>query len=64
MKITQDVREYAESLGMAPEKALEEGMREKAVAFKEGGQHLYVAGDTVAAVAAAADAVVAGPQEP
>ncbi|HXI55335.1 MAG TPA: phosphomethylpyrimidine synthase ThiC [Polyangia bacterium] len=66
MKITQDVREYAESLGMAPEKALEEGMREKAVAFKEGGQHLYAAGDTAGPVTAAAAvaAAVAGPQEP
>jgi phosphomethylpyrimidine synthase len=68
MKITQDVREYAESLGMAPDKALEEGMREKAAAFKEGGQHLYAAGDAAIAaaapVAAAAVAAVAGPQEP
>ncbi|HEX3698423.1 MAG TPA: phosphomethylpyrimidine synthase ThiC [Polyangia bacterium] len=44
MKITQDVRDYADSLGMAPDKALEEGLREKAAAFNDSGQNLYAAG--------------------
>ncbi|HEY2900939.1 MAG TPA: phosphomethylpyrimidine synthase ThiC [Polyangia bacterium] len=48
MKITQDVRDYADSLGLAPEKALEEGLREKAAAFNDSGQNLYAAGDAPA----------------
>ena len=42
MKITQDVRDYADSLGVAPERALAKGMEEKAAEFKDGGQALYV----------------------
>jgi phosphomethylpyrimidine synthase len=47
MKITQDVREYADSLGMAPDQALAEGLKAKAAEFNETGQKLYVpAGST------------------
>jgi phosphomethylpyrimidine synthase len=45
MKITQDVRDYADSLGVAPERALAQGLEEKASEFKDGGQRLYVAAD-------------------
>ena len=42
MKITQDVRDYADSLGVGPERALAQGMEEKAAEFKDRGQTLYV----------------------
>jgi phosphomethylpyrimidine synthase len=42
MKITQDVRDFAASQGIAPEKALDAGMREKAAAFRDTGRELYV----------------------
>jgi phosphomethylpyrimidine synthase len=42
MKITQDVREYAEQKGLEEAKALEEGMREKAVEFREKGAEIYI----------------------
>jgi len=45
MKITQEVREYADSLGLDPEKALEEGMKEKSAEYTERGSQLYVAID-------------------
>src|SRR6187455_1209922 len=41
MKITQDVREYAAKQGITADQALEAGLREKASAFKAGGQQLY-----------------------
>jgi phosphomethylpyrimidine synthase len=41
MKITQDVREYAEQHGLAPDAALEAGMEEKAKEFVEGGASVY-----------------------
>ncbi len=41
MKITQDVREYAASKGLAPEAALDEGMREKAEEFRKTGAAIY-----------------------
>ncbi|MES9861679.1 MAG: phosphomethylpyrimidine synthase ThiC [Candidatus Thiodiazotropha sp. LLP2] len=41
MKITQDVREYAKSLGVTDGEALEQGMQEKAVEFKTQGGKLY-----------------------
>jgi phosphomethylpyrimidine synthase len=43
MKITQDVRDYAAAIGVAPERALAQGLEEKAVEFKDRGQSLYVA---------------------
>jgi phosphomethylpyrimidine synthase len=47
MKITQDVRDYADAMGVAPERALDQstrdqGMKEKAAEFKERGGKLYV----------------------
>jgi len=41
MKITQDVREYAEKHGMTAPEALERGMQEKAVEFVQQGAELY-----------------------
>jgi phosphomethylpyrimidine synthase len=46
MKITQDVRDYAAAQGIAADQALAAGMTEKAAAFRQAGQELYVAGDT------------------
>jgi phosphomethylpyrimidine synthase len=42
MKITQDVRDYAAAQGLKPDDALTAGLREKADAFRDGGQELYV----------------------
>ncbi len=42
MKITQDVREYAEKLGMDGEEALKKGMEEKAKEFADKGSELYI----------------------
>ena len=42
MRITQDVRDYAKSLGIdGGEKALEAGMEEKSKEFREGGGDIY-----------------------
>ena len=41
MKITQDVREYAEKQGIALEGALDTGMKDKAREFREAGSKLY-----------------------
>jgi phosphomethylpyrimidine synthase len=41
MKITQDVRDYAEKTGVAAEEALALGMREKAVEFVKKGAEIY-----------------------
>jgi phosphomethylpyrimidine synthase len=42
MKITQDVRDYAEATGIADaDAALAAGMEEKAAEFKEAGGELY-----------------------
>jgi len=41
MKITQDVREYAESHGLSEQDALRKGMQEKAVEFVRRGGELY-----------------------
>ncbi len=42
MKITQDVREYAEKIGLADEEALKKGLEEKAKEFAEAGNEIYV----------------------
>jgi phosphomethylpyrimidine synthase len=42
MKITQEVRRFAEEKGLEDSAALEEGMREKAEAFKEAGSEIYL----------------------
>ena len=41
MKITQDVREYAEKHGVSEPEALERGLQEKAVEFVQQGAELY-----------------------
>ncbi|HLF17896.1 MAG TPA: phosphomethylpyrimidine synthase ThiC [Candidatus Omnitrophota bacterium] len=43
MKITQDVREYAEKIGLDEEKALKKGLEEKAEEFKRKGAEIYSA---------------------
>jgi phosphomethylpyrimidine synthase len=42
MKITQEVRRFAEEKGLEEQEALTEGMREKAEAFKESGSEIYL----------------------
>jgi phosphomethylpyrimidine synthase len=42
MKITQDVREYAEKIGLADEEALKKGMEEKAKEFADKGSEIYL----------------------
>ena len=42
MKITQDVREYAEKIGLADEEALKKGLEEKAKEFAESGNEIYL----------------------
>ena len=41
MKITQDVRDYADSLGINEDKALEKGMKEKSIEFLNKGAEVY-----------------------
>ncbi|HZU71470.1 MAG TPA: phosphomethylpyrimidine synthase ThiC [Acidimicrobiales bacterium] len=41
MRISQDVRDYAEAHGVSPEAAVELGMKEKSVEFVSGGSSLY-----------------------
>ena len=41
MKITQDVREYAEKQGVTEQEALARGMRDKAEEFKQQGAEIY-----------------------
>ena len=41
MKITQDVRDYAEKHGFTETEALEEGMAEKSAEFKQTGSKIY-----------------------
>ncbi len=41
MKITQDVREYAEKQGVSEQDALAKGMQDKAQEFKDKGAEIY-----------------------
>ena len=41
MKITEEVREYAEKLGLEEQAPLESGMAEKAKEFAEKGAEIY-----------------------
>jgi phosphomethylpyrimidine synthase len=41
MKITQEVREYAQALGTPESQALQKGLASKAMEFVEGGAELY-----------------------
>jgi len=47
MKITQDVRDYAEQKGLAEAEALQQGMAEKSAQFKAAGGEFYVPLDTL-----------------
>jgi phosphomethylpyrimidine synthase len=42
MKITQEVRDYAEKTGVATEEVLDKGMAERAEAFKAQGSEIYL----------------------
>ncbi len=42
MKITQDVRDYAERIGMEEDEALRLGLEEKAKEFKDAGAEIYL----------------------
>ena len=42
MKITQDIREYADKEGVSEKEALEKGMQEKSEEFKKKGGDIYV----------------------
>ena len=41
MKISEEVRQYAEENGMQTEEAIASGMKEKAEQFKESGSEIY-----------------------
>jgi len=41
MKITQDVRDYADQLGVDEKEALQKGMQEKAIEFVKKGAEVY-----------------------
>jgi phosphomethylpyrimidine synthase len=41
MKITQDVREYAEKQGITADAALEQGMQQKSIEFVKRGAQIY-----------------------
>ena len=43
MRITEDVRKYAEERGLGAEEALAEGLAEKSREFQEKGAHIYLA---------------------
>ena len=42
MKITQEVRDFAEQQGIGENIVLEEGMKAKAEEFREGGAEIYI----------------------
>jgi phosphomethylpyrimidine synthase len=42
MRITQDVRDYAEANGLTTVAAIEAGMSEKSTEFKEGGGRIHL----------------------
>jgi phosphomethylpyrimidine synthase len=42
MKITQEVRRFAEEKGISEDMAVEEGMKEKSEAFKQAGAEIYL----------------------
>ena len=41
MKITQEVREFADNQGIDGQSALSEGMKAKAIEFKKLGSNIY-----------------------
>ena len=42
MKITEDVRKYAEEQGVSEDEALTQGMAEKSEEFKQSGGEVYI----------------------
>ena len=42
MKITQEIRAFAEQEGLAEDEAIEAGLEEKAREFREKGSEIYV----------------------
>lgn len=42
MKITQDVRDYADKNGLNDQEAIEEGMQKKAQEFSDKGGEIYL----------------------
>ena len=42
MKITQDIRDYAKTLNISPEKTIQIGMNEKSIEFREKGSEIYL----------------------
>jgi phosphomethylpyrimidine synthase len=56
MKITQDVREYAATLGMESTYAIEAGMQQKSAEFRQRGGEVYLPADVVAGEAAKVEA--------
>ncbi len=56
MKITQDVREYAATLGMESTYAIEAGMQQKSAEFRQRGGEVYLRTDGTDGEAAKADA--------
>jgi phosphomethylpyrimidine synthase len=59
MKITQDVREYAATLGMESTYAIEAGMQQKSTEFRQRGGEVYLRTDAVAAEAETEETVTA-----
>jgi phosphomethylpyrimidine synthase len=51
MKITQDVRDYAATLGMESTYAIEAGMAQKSAEFRQRGGEVYLPADVVRAAA-------------
>ena len=41
MKITEDVRKFAEEQGLSEDAALEKGMEQKSAEFRTGGAEIY-----------------------
>jgi phosphomethylpyrimidine synthase len=48
MKITQDVRDFAASLGLDEGDAIEAGLRKKSEEFREAGSEIYLSGSSTA----------------
>jgi phosphomethylpyrimidine synthase len=47
MKITEDVRKYADEQGLSEEEAVRRGLAEKSREFVEGGAEIYSAGKSL-----------------
>jgi phosphomethylpyrimidine synthase len=59
MKITQDVREYAATLGMESTYAIEAGMAAKSAVFRQRGGEVYLRTDVADSVEVEAEETVA-----